>query len=198
MADQKTSAPKPPVPKPASAASVQIEPVAAKKDGFDLMRPVRYASGFVSGTFKHTLDNMSNLGRKGSRIGAVLGAIVMFSGAIATGGLELIAIGWLAGLAAGAVAGGATGLIGGGIRGMDRETRKEKYADDLMRKARSKGMPRQQVDYRDAHREYKQRSEYTLDRYFQQDREIQADDRRYFQDRVNHSRSQGWGSGQGF
>lgn len=199
MADAKKEAPKPtpPPPKPASSVSVKAEPVVPKIRGFDLLRPFRYAFAFAKGTLVTGLDGMSNWGRKGSRIGAVVGLLLAISGA-ASGGLGLIAAGWIAGLAIGAATGGVVGVASGGIRSMDRETRKEVYADDLMRKAEAKSKPQPRVDYRDAHREYKQRNDYMIDRLLQQEREIDRDSHRYFQDRVNHSRGHGGGYGQGF
>lgn len=200
MADEKKEAPKPtpPPPKPASAVSVKAQPIVPKIRGFDLLRPFRYAFAFTKGTAVSGLDVMANWGRKGSRIGAVVGLLLVVSGTAMSGGLGLIAAGWMAGLVIGAATGGVVGVASGGIRAMDRETRKEVYADDLMRKAEAKSRPQSRVDYRDAHREYKQRSDFMLDRYLQQEREIDRDSHRYFQDRVNHSRSNGGGYGQGF
>ena len=198
MADKKPTAPKPPAPppKPASAVSEEAKRIEPKKAGVDVGRPFRYLNGFIKGTVKHTLDNCSNLGRKCSKIGAVVGLLLAFSGI--GFGIEMVAMGWMAGLATGAVVGAATGIIGGGIRGMDREQRKEKYADDLLQKAKAKSAPQPKVDYREAHREHKRRDNYMWDRQTQQLRENEADTKRYFQDQVSHSRSHGHGWGQGF
>ncbi len=188
MAENKPAPP--PAPKPASSASVKAEPVAAKKNGFDIKRPFRYAYGFMDGTATATFDGIANWGRKASWMGMGVAALALLGGA--TGGILLLGVGWLAGLAAGAVAGGAVGLVTGGVRGMDREDRKDKYAEDLLKKAQAKSKPVPAVDYRDAHREYKRRNDYFFDRLLQQEREV---DRDTWQSRVSHSRG---GHGKGF
>jgi hypothetical protein len=153
---------------PASSASVSAKPIAPKKSGFDPMRPVRHLIGFAGGTYTGTLDGMANWGRKGSRVGLALGILSMIT---LGGGAAAIAIGWAAGLVCGAVTGGAVGLATGGIRASDRESRKDKYAEDLMLKSRAASQAKPSVDYRDAHREYSRRSDRMLDRILRQDRE---------------------------
>lgn len=187
MADEKTAPPPPP--KPASSASVKAQPVTPKKNGFDITRPFRYAYGFVDGTATKTLDGMSDWGRKGSWVGMGVGALAILGGAM-SGGILLLGVGWLAGLAVGAAAGGVVGFVTGGIRGMDRENRKDKYAEDLLARAKAKSQPATQVDYRDAHREYKRRNDYFFDRLLQQEREMDT-----WQNRVSH---RGHGHGKGF
>lgn len=183
-------------PKPASAASQKAEPITAKKAGFDPLRPVRYLTSFIGGTVTGGLDAMGQWGRKGAWAGLGITALLVVSGAVA-GGLPLIVAGWAAGLAAGATAGAAAGVVSGGIRSMDRETRKDKYAEDLMRKARAKSQPTPSVDYRAKHRDHKMRHDYNFDRLLQQERENERDQSTYFQDLVNNSR-QGHNHGIGF
>ncbi len=180
----------------ASSASVDAKPAPVKKSGFDPLRPVRYAIGFTQGTVFGTMDTMSNWGRKGSKIGAAMGLLVLISGA-ASGGLALIPIGWAMGLAGGAIAGGTAGLVTGGVKGVGREQRKDKYADDIVRRERAKSLPLPKTDYRAAHREYKRRDNYNYDRYLQQQRENNSDYKTYYQDAVRNSRSNS-GFGQGF
>lgn len=183
MAETKTAAPA------ASTASKAAAPVAPKKNGFDPLRPVRYLAGFTKGTWNGTLDGMSNWGRRGMWIGTAIGVLAMIT---LGGGLAMVAAGWIAGLAGGAVAGGAVGLATGGARGVGRESRRDKYSEDLMRKARAASMrPGPQVDYRAAHREHRQQNDTVLDRIFRQQREIAEQTRDTFRDMVGSSRGGG-------
>lgn len=200
MAEKKAAPSIKPLPtnaKPASSASVKADPaVPAKKNGFDPLRPVRYAMSFAVGTMNHTLDGMANGGRRGAWVGTGAALLMMLAGvSFATGGLAFVAAGWMAGLAGGAVLGGAVGALTGGVKGMDRENRKDKYAADLLKKARAKSRPNQVVDYRDAHREYKHRSDYVFDRLLQQERENAQDTSTYYRDMVQHSRHGGHNRG---
>ena len=194
-------APKPapkPSTAPAAAAKAAVKDVAT---GLHPMRPVKYATGFVNGTVRGTLDGMAKWGRKGSYWGLGLGALAAISGA-ATGGLSILAIGFIGGLAAGAVTGGAVGLVTGGARGVTLEHRKVQYADDLEARAKAKARGTPQSDYRNDLRDHHTtQSNYFVDRIFQQNREISQqvtqESRGYFQDMVHHSRM-GHQHGQGF
>jgi gas vesicle protein len=132
-------------------------------------------------------------------IGTGLGILAVISGVVVTvatgGALGLVALAAAGGLATGAITGGAAGLIGGGIRGMDRQTRKEKYADDLMKKAKAKSQPQPQADYRNAHKWRQRRNDYVFDRLLQQGREITDETSHYFRNMVHGSRGNGHGQG---
>lgn len=183
-----------PVTAPASkpASSVEAKPKPLPKAGFDPLRPVRYATNFVSGTIGGALDGTARWGRKGMWLGTGLGVLAMIS----TGMFAPLVIGWAAGLVGGAAAGGLVGTLTGGARTLQREHRRTKYSEDLLKRAEAKSRPGPAADYRDAHRDYTARNNYNIDRIFQQEREISDDSRRYFRDSVTESRyGGGWGKG---
>lgn len=187
----KTNTASPPPPPPPTAASASAPAVAEKpkaKAGFDILRPFRYAKGFIRGTFDGTLNGVANWGHKGMWLGAGVGVLLMLAQAVPGVGFGLVLLGWAGGLVGGALAGGTVGLVTGGARGMGREMRRDKYSEDLMAKARAKSRPQPEVDYRDAHRAYEQRNDYNYDRIAQQQRELNKDTNTYFQDMVRDSR----------
>lgn len=168
------------------------KPVAAVADAarrFDPLRPVRYAKGFIGGTFDSTFNGMANWGRKGMWIGTGLGVLVALAaaGPVGMAAWAVILCGTAGGLAAGSVAGGAVGLVTGGIRGMARENRRDKYSEDLLARSRAASRPSNGVDYRDAHRAYKTGENYNQDRLFQQERENEQYST-HFRDMVSNSR----------
>lgn len=178
-------------PPPASTASAPAAAApAATKTGFDILRPFRYAKGFVGGTINSSLNGMANWGRAGMWFGGGLGVLVMLAGATTLGPAAVI-LGLVGGLATGAVAGGVVGAATGGLRGVNREVRRDKYSEDLLAKAKARSRPTPTADYREAHREHKRNEGYFIDRVFQQERENERDTSTYFQDMVNHSRSGG-------
>ncbi len=179
---------------PSSAASASTSAQAAPataKTGFDILRPFRYAKGFLGGTFDSTFNMMAGWGRKGSWLGLGLAALVVISGApIVASGLGALVMGWVGGLVAGAVAGGSVGLLTGGVQGVNREMRRDKYSEDLLAKARASSRPAPSVDYRAAHRQHKARDAYNYDRLLHQEQEIREQTgSTYYQDMVSNSRN---------
>ena len=161
------------------------------KDGFHPLRPFHYAWSFISGSVAESLGDMATYGRKGSWWGVGIAAVLIVSGV--TGGLGALVVGWVGGLAVGAVGGGTVGLLTGGVRTIDREHRRDKYADDLLVRAKAKSQPVPRADYREDYRDHHTNANYFVDRIFQQDREIAQQTRQeshgFFQDMVHHSRS---------
>ena len=187
MADKATVSTPPADEDPASSVSTPAQPAAApaKKDAAWL-RYLRYMYSFVDGTINDSLDSFSNWGNRGLKWGAGIGFLALIAGV--SGGFSLVILGAAAGLLAGAVGGGVAGAVTGGVRGSIIENRKDKYADDLIERAKAKAAPLPQSDYRSDYQDYRQKNYWKFDRIEQQNREHVQDNHRHFRDRVEHSR----------
>jgi hypothetical protein len=183
--------------KETAAKAAKPEKIAPKRMGFDPIRPLRLAKGFIFGTVKDTLLGIS----KGGRIGIYTGIAAGLLGAVGLGlgaaPALLIALP-LASALGGIAVGGLIGLTTGGIKGLRREERREKYADEMAQKqetARPAGIDRRQhraalADYRD---DQQTTSNFNFDRIQQQNRENLSDDKMYWSDRVSNGSAYGRG-----
>lgn len=189
---EKPPEPPPPPPPPKQEPAAKKEPI--KKEPpkkRDLLRPVRYASSFVSGTIFGMLDGMGSWARKGLVAGAAGGLLLGMAGVpamFAIGTASAIVTAAAAGLLGGAVLGGAFGVVTGGARNVGREHRKDVYAEDLQAKEAAKSEARPRSDFREARHEHHRRTSFVMDRVFQQERENERDVDRYFRDTVEASR----------
>ena len=174
--------------------------VAGKKTSYEPLRRLRYAKAFVMGTITDGLDGAAKWGNKAMWFGIGAGLIL----GICTGGLVVgaggivasVALGAVSGRVGGTVLGGGYGLATGGIRGVQRQQRAEKYADDLIVREKTKkpGAEETGIDYRDAYRAHQKRVTRMLDRVQLQEREIQQDSKQAtWQERVHEGRGGGWG-----
>lgn len=212
------TAPKPaPAPKPAAAkpsvAAEAAKNIASAKTGTDPMRPLRYGRAFITGTIGDGLDGMANWGRRGLKWGAIAGivtplavsvmpALVTLPGvlgaaaAFAAGGFIAPVIGFAAvAFAAGVVLGAAHGLATGGMRAMNREIRRDTYAEDLVQRAKvQKAAPAPTVDYRQAYYASQQRKGLIAQQLMAREDEKAADDKTYWQSSTRGSH----GGGRGF
>jgi hypothetical protein len=198
------AAPPPPPPTPKSV-SKPADPITATgaKAGFDPMRPFRYAWGFISGTVTHTLNGISTGARKGMLFGAIACVALAFLAPallptmMATNVLAAGFYGGVGGAMLGATLGALVGFATGGVKGVGRQHRGEKYAEDLLEKQKAKRIYRAADgpdldDYREAHQD---RNNYITDRIRQIQMENSRDNRTYWQDHVKGSSGQGQGQG---
>lgn len=166
-APKKTSTPKPlasSASRPAAAAS----PTGGTQ-GFDIARPFRFTKGLVDGSFSGLFSGIAGGAHRGMWLG--FGAAVLL--ALATGGgIGVLVAGWAIGLIAGGAMGGIVGGISGGVHGVAREQRRDKYAADLIARAKAKAQPAPAVDYRQAYHAEKRTSDWYYDRQQQQFNEI--------------------------
>lgn len=201
----------PPAPKQTVAEKARAE-TAKGKAGFDPMRPFRYGKAFIGGTILDGLNGMANWGRRGLKWGlggGVLAAIGLpalnlslgLSGTAAAIGSELfgiaavtapallpvvmcVAVGFLACAALGT----AHGLLTGGMRALNREHRRDKYAEDLVqrRTIRDKA-PSSRADYRAQLRAREARSDFMTAYSLEREAEARRDASTYWSDREQRS-----------
>lgn len=183
-------------PEPQASTRPVHEKVAAKHISFDATRPIRYAGAFVSGTITRTFDGMATGGRKGLWWGVAAGAVM----AIGTGAiLGSLAIAGFYGALIGIGIGGAIGLVTGGAKGVGREYRKEKYADELATKEDVRSVSRRRgATYHDVYAQSRLNANYNFDRMQQIARENRQDQSHYWRDRVDHEHMGGPHEGRGW
>jgi hypothetical protein len=199
-APAKTASPPPPPPPP-PVAKKPVNPLAeGAKAGFDPLRPVRMAKGFIGGTFNNTLNGAASWGRRGMWVGLGLALLAVVAGAFPAIGLAGIFAAGVVGLVAGAALGGGIGLLTGGAMGVGRSMRAEKYASDLQAKQTGKAH-QPGSDYRGAYasaQSDKAQGNYITDRTLQQEREIRQEESTYWRDTVDHERFHAMGGGREF
>ncbi len=180
--DARTAAP-PPVAPSAPAARAKPEKIEPQRLQNDAARPVRRGFTFIGGTLKGALDGIASGGRKGLYWGAVAGIALaylpMFLGAGAS--IGLIAMGYeafssgllLTNVMAGALGGflggaallGTKGVLTGGVKSVQREQRREKYADDLAIKEEERQIRHgHRPNYRDLYNHHRKADSYNMDR----------------------------------
>lgn len=162
---------------PQPAPKAEAPRIAPKRKGFDPLRPVRYAQGFIGGTLVHGFDGVASLGRMGAFAGLGVGLLMCVAGGFSVGLLLMTAA---VGLGVGGAVGGLIGFATGGVRGTSREMRREKYADELAvrndgRSNRPSRGTAPQYTYRDAMEQRQQVSNYNFERTQQLNRVYERD-----------------------
>lgn len=196
MAENDTKAPPPPPPKPAAKPAVAPEAhgaAAAKQSTANkLLRPFKYLWGVVAGGVKGSLDGTAQWANRGMWLGM---GLVLLAG-LATGGTASLfiplLIGGGLGFLGGGLAGATGGLAAGAINGVRRQYRADKYADDLVDKAKAKAAPLITPRYRDGLREQAYRNDVLQGLTVAQQRELK-EDTTFWQDRVSQPSGQGRG-----
>lgn len=166
------------------------------KTADQVLRPVRYTGAGLKGTAEGLFNGMAHFGRKGLWVGLGVGIFVGL-----TGGFGYTLMLAAAGFAAGAVGGAAFGALKGGYDGVSRAARRDKYSNELAerqaaredRASRAQGAPRRNP--RDARDRKQTLSNYSFERFMQQDMENDRDYATYWQDRVSNGQSNGNGRG---
>lgn len=185
MADEKPEAPKPaPAPKKpkVSVAEQARADIAKGQVGFHPARPLHYARAFIHGTIHGTLGNLAKWARFGLKWGliggvalaigfpamqlvvtgpAIAAAATTLAPLLALGPIGVIGAMVIGATLAGAALGGTHGLLTGGRREMMREVRRDRYAEDLVQRAKvRKAAPANRADYRPSAREKQVRDDF--------------------------------------
>ncbi len=204
MADAKTEKPKaepPPPPKPPepprNVAKEAEAKIASMKTGRDPFRAIRYTAVFLKGTVSDTLHYFVQYARTGTKWGAAIGAIA-FIAATAGTGVTAFVVCMGSGFLAGAAIGATKGVSSGGLNAVARIARGERYADDLVERAkvqksagrdnrRDRALERRQ---RDLQRESDDAA--NVQYLDAREREINEDYKTYWSSNHGHSQSSSW------
>ena len=195
-----------PTPQPAKPQPTVVEKARADiskgKAGFHIEKPFRYVGAFINGTVTDGLNGLAKWAVFGLKWGAVSGFVASLAGAAGMlpvmGGMagSLLAIAGSSTIfppiiafaavafVAGAALGAAHGLLTGGMRAMNREVRRDKYAEDLVQREQIRGRaPANRADYRTAWRASQFRDDLLSNQALLREQERDHDLNTYWQDR---------------
>jgi hypothetical protein len=180
-----------PAPAPTVAERAQ-QKIAEAKTGFDITRPFRRAFAFARGTIEETVGNALHYGRRGLVVGLAVGVLAGFAASSATILVTAAAVGFGVPL----LAGGLYGFLTGGQKHVARMTRAERYAGDLVERAKVQAAapPARGPSAADRRARREEESNRLDTLYNERFGEINRDVDTYWRDRVSHpSSSQGLG-----